>query len=48
MPVRASARVAELLGGSEMRVLEQTGHLPMDEQPEEVARVLMEFFDSVG
>jgi len=44
VPLRASARVAELLGqeGGE-KVMSEVGHLPMDEKPEELADILYEF-----
>ena len=40
---KASERVAELLGAERFERLEATGHLPMDERPEEVATLLLDF-----
>ena len=40
---RASARVAELLGADEFTTMAETGHLPMDERPEETAKLLLDF-----
>ena len=42
---RASARVAELLGADEFTTMAETGHLPMDERPEETAKLLLDFFE---
>jgi len=42
VPVRASRRVAGLLG-SDVRLMKDTGHLPMDERPEELAKILLDF-----
>ena len=41
---RASRRVAELVGAERFEELAETGHLPMDERPEEVAAMLLDFF----
>ena len=35
--------MAELLGAERFERLEATGHLPMDERPEEVATLLLDF-----
>ena len=49
VPVRASRRVAALLGlggregGGGAREMAETGHLPMDEQPEALAEALLPF-----
>jgi len=49
VPARASKRVASLLNGETTTntcnyvELPSTGHLPMDEKPEEMARVLLDF-----
>lgn len=45
VPVRASRRVAELLG-VEVVEMPETGHLPMDEKPEEMADILLGFLHS--
>ena len=43
---RARARrVAELLGADEFTTMAETGHLPMDERPEETAKLLLDFFE---
>eukprot|EP00929_Paragymnodinium_shiwhaense_P120273 TRINITY_DN92200_c0_g1_i1.p1 TRINITY_DN92200_c0_g1~~TRINITY_DN92200_c0_g1_i1.p1 ORF type:complete len:500 (-),score=73.15 TRINITY_DN92200_c0_g1_i1:327-1826(-) len=39
----ASARVAKLLGAAEPTTMRDTGHLPMDERPEELARIIADF-----
>ncbi|GMH88627.1 hypothetical protein TrVE_jg3263 [Triparma verrucosa] len=44
VPVRASTRVASLLG-VELDVIEKCGHLPMDERPEELARMMIDFIN---
>ena len=36
-------RVAELVGASRLVTLAETGHLPMDERPEELAALLLEW-----
>mmetsp|Transcript_31096 Transcript_31096/g.50184 ORF Transcript_31096/g.50184 Transcript_31096/m.50184 type:complete len:140 (-) Transcript_31096:204-623(-) len=44
VPVKASQRVAELLGVSEgAQVMQDTGHLPMDERPQQLAESLLAF-----
>ena len=42
VPPSATATVADLLG-AEARTLAETGHLPLDERPREVADLLLEF-----
>ena len=44
VPVRASTRVASLLD-VELDVIENCGHLPMDERPEELARMMIDFIN---
>lgn len=44
VPARASRLAAERLGADSLRLLAETGHLPMDERPAELAAVLLEFF----
>jgi pimeloyl-ACP methyl ester carboxylesterase len=44
VPVRASTRVASLLD-VELDVIEKCGHLPMDERPEELARMMIDFIN---
>ena len=47
IPPAASKRTADLLGADSRYVeLAETGHLPMDERPEEVAGVLLDFIFS--
>ena len=36
---------AELLGADEFTTMAETGHLPMDERPEETAKLLLDFFE---
>ena len=44
VPVRASRTTAALLGVEDSVVeMEETGHLPMDERPEKMAQVLIDF-----
>ena len=45
VPATATATVADLLG-AEARTIADTGHLPLDERPQEVADVLLEFINS--
>mgnify|MGYP001274631683 FL=1 len=45
VPASATATVADLLG-AEARTIADTGHLPLDERPQEVADVLLEFISS--
>ena len=45
VPTSATATVADLLG-AEARTIADTGHLPLDERPQEVADVLLEFISS--
>ena len=45
VPFRASKRVAELLDVP-LEVFEDTGHLPMDERPEELAQSLIKFINN--
>ena len=45
VPASATATVADLLG-AEARTIVDTGHLPLDERPQEVADVLLEFISS--
>ena len=45
VPASATATVADLLG-AEARTIADTGHLPLDERPQEVADVLLEFINS--
>ena len=45
VPPSATATVADLLG-AEARTLAETGHLPLDERPREVAHLLLEFIGS--
>ena len=42
VPVRSSRKVADLLD-AELRELAETGHLPMDEKPADVAALLLDF-----
>ena len=42
VPVRSSRKVADLLD-AELRELAETGHLPMDEKPGDVAALLLDF-----
>ena len=44
VPASATATVADLLG-AEARTIADTGHLPLDERPQEVADVLLEFIN---
>jgi len=46
VPVRASRRVAELLAAEEILEMEEVGHLPMDEKPEEFAQIMLRFIGS--
>ena len=41
--VRHSERVGELLDAERFETLKETGHLPMDERPEELAEMLLKF-----
>lgn len=41
---QASLRVADLLAAERFEKFNETGHLPMDERPEEVAALLLDFF----
>lgn len=43
VPVRASRLVAELLGTPSLVEMAETGHLPMDERPEELGKILVGF-----
>ena len=43
VPPRASQKVAALLGGVPCTLMQDTGHLPHDERPEELARILLDF-----
>ena len=43
VPVRATRRVAELLGVKKVEEMLDTGHLPMDERPDEFAKILLRF-----
>ena len=45
VPASATGTVAELLG-ADARTIADTGHLPLDERPQEVADVLLEFISS--
>ncbi len=45
VPASATATVADLLG-AEARTIADTGHLPLDERPQEIADVLLEFMSS--
>ena len=45
VPPAATSTVADRLG-TETRILTETGHLPLDERPQEVADVLLEFMMS--
>ena len=45
VPASATATVADLLG-ADARTIADTGHLPLDERPHEVADVLLEFISS--
>ena len=45
VPVRASRRVGEILD-AEVLEMKEVGHLPMDERPEEFARILLRFISS--
>ena len=45
VPASATATVADLLG-ADARTIADTGHLPLDERPQEVADVLLEFISS--
>ena len=45
VPPSATATVAALLD-AEARTLAETGHLPLDERPREVAHLLLEFIGS--
>ena len=44
VPASATATVADLLG-ADARTIADTGHLPLDERPQEVADVLLEFIN---
>jgi pimeloyl-ACP methyl ester carboxylesterase len=43
VPVRASRRVSDLLSAQELQVMSETGHLPMDERPAQLASLLLRF-----
>ena len=45
VPASATAMVADLLG-ADARTIADTGHLPLDERPQEIADVLLEFMSS--
>jgi len=43
VPSRGSKRVAELLEAERFEEIQETGHLPMDERPEELVALLLDF-----
>ena len=48
VPVRASRRVSDLLSAQELEIMSKTGHLPMDERPQQLASLLLRFMSQRG
>ncbi len=46
-PVSSGERIKSLIKGATLKVLSETGHLSVVERPEDVAKVVAEFYDSI-
>ncbi len=48
IPLAGGRRAAERLPGGTFAVLEKSGHIPMEEQPEELLKIVVKFLQSQG